>query len=103
MAHVWGCCAVGHGTRAAFSVDHGSLDSDENDDDKAGGEQEPCGVAGRERPAGGGTGPAATPGRWPRHAHAFKTAWADGTRQLLFEPLELLEKLAALISRPRIN
>jgi hypothetical protein len=26
----------------------------------------------------------------------LKTAWADGTRQLVFEPLELLEKLAAL-------
>jgi hypothetical protein len=25
---------------------------------------------------------------------ALKTAWADGTRHLLFEPLELLEKLA---------
>lgn len=33
----------------------------------------------------------------------LKSAWADGTRQLLFEPLELLEKLAALIPRPRIN
>jgi hypothetical protein len=32
----------------------------------------------------------------------LKSAWADGTRQLLFEPLELLEKLAALIPRPRI-
>ncbi len=34
---------------------------------------------------------------------ALKTAWADGTRHLLFEPLELLEKLAALTPRPRIN
>jgi len=33
----------------------------------------------------------------------LKTAWADGTRQLLFEPLTLLEKLAALIPWPRIN
>jgi hypothetical protein len=33
----------------------------------------------------------------------LKTSWADGTRQLLFEPLELLEKLAALTPRPRIN
>jgi hypothetical protein len=33
----------------------------------------------------------------------LKTAWADGTRQLVFEPLELLEKLAALIPRRRIN
>ena len=33
----------------------------------------------------------------------LKTAWADGTRQLVFEPLELLEKLAALTPRPRVN
>jgi hypothetical protein len=29
--------------------------------------------------------------------------WADGTRHLAFEPLELLERLAALTPRPRIN
>jgi Putative transposase len=33
----------------------------------------------------------------------LKSPWADGTRHLLFEPLTLLEKLAALIPRPRIN
>jgi hypothetical protein len=33
----------------------------------------------------------------------LKTAWADGTRHFVFEPLELLEKLAALVPRPRIN
>lgn len=33
----------------------------------------------------------------------LKTPWADGTRHLLFAPLELLEKLAALIPRPRVN
>ncbi len=33
----------------------------------------------------------------------LKTAWTDGTRHLLFEPLELLEKLATLTPRPRIN
>jgi len=33
----------------------------------------------------------------------LKSAWHDGTGHLLFEPLELLEKLAALIPRPRIN
>jgi hypothetical protein len=33
----------------------------------------------------------------------LETAWADGTRQLVFEPLTLLEKLAALTPRPRIN
>jgi hypothetical protein len=29
--------------------------------------------------------------------------WVDGTTHLLFEPLELLERLAALTPRPRIN
>jgi hypothetical protein len=29
--------------------------------------------------------------------------WSDGTRALLFEPVEFLEKLAVLIPRPRIN
>jgi Putative transposase len=29
--------------------------------------------------------------------------WADGTRHLLFDPIELLERLAALTPRPRIN
>jgi putative transposase len=38
-----------------------------------------------------------------RIALSLKTAWADGTRYLVFEPLELLEKLAALTPRPRIN
>jgi hypothetical protein len=38
-----------------------------------------------------------------RFVLALKTTWADGTRHLLFEPLELLEKLAALTPRPRVN
>jgi len=29
----------------------------------------------------------------------LKTPWADGTRHLLFAPMELLEKLAALTPR----
>ncbi len=33
----------------------------------------------------------------------LKTPWADGTRHLLFAPMELLEKLASLTPRPRIN
>ncbi|MBM3219072.1 MAG: hypothetical protein FJZ38_10385 [Candidatus Rokubacteria bacterium] len=33
----------------------------------------------------------------------LKTAWADGTRHLIFAPMALLEKLAALTPRPRIN
>ena len=33
----------------------------------------------------------------------LKGEWADGTTHLLFEPVEFLEKLAALTPRPRIN
>ena len=33
----------------------------------------------------------------------LKAAWADGTRHLIFAPMELLEKLAALTPRPRTN
>jgi hypothetical protein len=33
----------------------------------------------------------------------LKSEWSDGTTHLLFEPIELLERLAALTPRPRIN
>jgi len=33
----------------------------------------------------------------------LKGEWSDGTTHLLFEPVELLEKLAVLTPRPRIN
>lgn len=33
----------------------------------------------------------------------LKTPWADGTSHLIFEPLEFLEKLAALIPRSHVN
>jgi hypothetical protein len=33
----------------------------------------------------------------------LKAEWIDGTTALLFEPIELLERLAALTPRPRIN
>ena len=33
----------------------------------------------------------------------LRRAWSDGTTHLLFDPLELLERLAALTPRPRIN
>jgi len=33
----------------------------------------------------------------------LKTAWADGTCQLVLSPQELLEKLAALVPPPRLN
>jgi len=38
-----------------------------------------------------------------RIALELKTAWHDGTRELVFEPLELLERLAALTPRPETN
>ena len=33
----------------------------------------------------------------------LKTPWSDGTTHLLLSPLELLEKLAALVPPPRLN
>ena len=33
----------------------------------------------------------------------LKTPWSDGTTHLLLSPLELIEKLAALIPPPRLN
>ena len=33
----------------------------------------------------------------------LKRRWSDGTTHLVFDPLELLERLAAIIPRPRIN
>ena len=33
----------------------------------------------------------------------FKTPWSDGTTHLLLSPLELIEKLAALVPPPRLN
>ena len=33
----------------------------------------------------------------------LKQAWHDGTTQLVFEPLELLERLAAITPRPDVN
>ena len=38
-----------------------------------------------------------------RVALELKTAWHDGTRELVFEPLELLERLAAMTPRPETN
>jgi hypothetical protein len=33
----------------------------------------------------------------------LRHAWSDGTTNLLFDPVELLERLAVLVPRPRIN
>jgi putative transposase/transposase-like zinc-binding protein len=33
----------------------------------------------------------------------LKSAWADGTSHLVFDPLDLLARLAALVPRPRVN
>jgi len=38
-----------------------------------------------------------------RVAIELKTAWHDGTRELVFEPLEFLERLAATTPRPETN
>src|SRR5262249_2925538 len=38
-----------------------------------------------------------------RVALELKQAWHDGTRELVFEPLELLERLAAVTPRPETN
>ena len=34
---------------------------------------------------------------------ALKHPWSDGTTHLLFDPVELLERLAVITPRPRIN
>jgi len=34
---------------------------------------------------------------------ALRRPWSDGTTHLLFDPVELLERLAALTPRPRVN
>src|SRR5215813_14652865 len=38
-----------------------------------------------------------------RVALELKRAWHDGTRELVFEPLEFLERLAAMTPRPATN
>ena len=38
-----------------------------------------------------------------RVALEFKRAWHDGTRALVFEPVEFLEQLAAMTPRPETN
>jgi hypothetical protein len=38
-----------------------------------------------------------------RYLLRLKTRWRDGTTRLLFEPIELMERLAAQIPKPRVN
>src|SRR5438093_12788276 len=38
-----------------------------------------------------------------RLRYRFKTAWRNGTTHAIFEPLEFLEKLAALVPTPRAH
>ncbi len=43
---------------------------------------------------------------WTEHGQvrlALRRPWSDGTTHLLFDPVELLERLAALTPRPRVN
>jgi len=39
----------------------------------------------------------------PPNNRKLKTIWRDGTSHFLFEPIEFLEKLAAVIPRPAVN
>jgi hypothetical protein len=43
------------------------------------------------------------PPRVGRVALELKRAWHDGTREFVFEPLEFLERLAAMTPRPETN
>jgi len=43
------------------------------------------------------------PDRGPPARPAASRAWRDGTRAIRFTPTELIEKLAAMIPKPRIN
>jgi hypothetical protein len=38
-----------------------------------------------------------------RLVYEFKRAWRDGTSRVVFEPLEFIEKLVALVPKPRAN
>jgi hypothetical protein len=38
-----------------------------------------------------------------RLLYRLKRRWRDGTKQVIYEPLEFLEKLAALVPPPRFN
>jgi hypothetical protein len=38
-----------------------------------------------------------------RLLYRLKRRWRDGTTHMIFEPLELVEKLAALVPPPRFN
>ena len=33
----------------------------------------------------------------------FKTPWRDGTTHVVFEPLDFIARLAALVPKPRVN
>jgi hypothetical protein len=38
-----------------------------------------------------------------RLSYRLKTPWRDGTIHVIFEPQELMEKLAVLVPAPRLN
>ena len=40
---------------------------------------------------------------WTPMSQSGSTVWRDGTSHFLFEPIEFLEKLAAIIPRPAVN
>jgi hypothetical protein len=50
-----------------------------------------------------GPGSRASPGRRTRPRRTQRTAWRDGTSHLLFNPIEFMEKLAAITPRPAVS
>ncbi len=39
----------------------------------------------------------------PANCHKLKRRWKDGTKAVIYEPMELMERLAALVPPPRFN
>jgi hypothetical protein len=40
---------------------------------------------------------------WGKVRYELKTPYRDGTTHVIFEPLDFIAKLAALVPRPRVN
>ena len=57
-------------------------------------------VLGRRSPSNGSNHSRTEDGRL---VYRFKRPWRDGTTHVVFDPLELLEKLAALVPAPKAH
>jgi hypothetical protein len=60
-------------------------------------------VASKEAPIAPPNGNSAQAALGARTGYRLKRRWRDGTTHMIFEPLELVEKLAALVPPPRFN